>query len=366
MSALRQPRKRLGWIAFGLGMIALRVVMDWAPGFAEDMYGRGVFPLIRLIQDYSLGLLPFPAVYLLLFLLVWWLRRRWLRRQRDIASPLQRLGGAVISALAVVFAIIGLFLVLWGFNYARIPLRHQLELPLDPMDGPALVAELERTALELNRLVRRAPVTPGGELENRVRSALAGTLDAMDWPTVGRPRIRFFHPGSLIMAFGVSGIYNFFSGEATLPAGLPRTSRAFTAAHEAAHAWGITDEGEANLAAFLACSRSGDAELAYSAHLALWGYLARPLSRIDSSGLERVATLLSPRVRNDMAIARAHWRRYRGGLMRAAAKVNDAYLRSQGIAAGVVSYESFPALLRAWRRRETELRGGAGKAARPE
>ncbi|HDP94241.1 MAG TPA: DUF3810 domain-containing protein [Candidatus Aminicenantes bacterium] len=350
MAVSRQLRRPLGWIAFGLGMIALRVVMHWVPAFAEDMYGRGIFPLIRLGLDNTLGLLPFPAVYLLIALLFFRMIRRLRFHERDFYSRLQRLGTMVLSLVAFFLAAAGLFLFLWGFNYARIPLRHQLALSLEPLEGSVLVGELEQAAAGLNLWAQRTLPGPGDDLEGRVRAAMAGTLESMDWPAVGRPRARTFYPGVLLKAFGVSGIYNPFTGAATLAAGLPPVTRPFLMAHELAHAWGITDEGEANLAAFLACTRSADAEMAYSAHLAWWQYLAGPVSRSNTDAFSRISAQLVPRVQGDLAAIRAHWRQYSGRLMRAARQVNNMYLRSQGLAAGVLSYESFPALLRSWRR----------------
>lgn len=343
-------RRSLGWIFFGLGMIALRVAMNWVPGFAEDMYGRGVFPLIRLALDNTLGLLPLPAVYVLIPLLCFWLIRRRRFRRREISSRPQRLGMRVLSMLAFLFAAAGLFLFLWGFNYARIPLRHQLALPLDPLEGKLLIGELEQAAAGLNQWAPPASFDSAQNLEGRVRAAMIETLQSMDWPAVGRPRVRVLYPGVLLKAFGVSGIYNPFTGAATIAAGLPPLSRPFLMAHELAHAWGVTDEGEANLVAFLACTRSADAEMAYSAHLAWWEYLAGPTSESNAKAFSRISAQLLPRVREDQAAIRAHWRQYSGRLMRAARQVNNMYLRSQGLAAGVLSYDSFPALLRAWRR----------------
>ncbi|MBN1197096.1 MAG: DUF3810 domain-containing protein [Candidatus Aminicenantes bacterium] len=343
-------RRSLGWISFGLGMIALRVAVNWVPGVAEDMYGRGVFPLIRLVLDNTLGLLPLPAVYVLIPLLCIWLIRRRRLRRNEISSRSQRMGMRVLSTLAFLFAAAGLFLILWGFNYARIPLRHQLALPLDPLEGKVLIGELEQAAAGLNQWVQAASFNSTENLEERVRAAMAGTLQSMDWPAVGRPRVRVLYPGALLKAFGVSGIYNPFTGAATIAAGLPPPSRPFLMAHELAHAWGVTDEGEANLVAFLACTRNADAEMAYSAYLAWWEYLAGPVSGSHAKAFSRISARLLPRVREDQAAIRAHWRQYSGRLMRAARQVNNMYLRSQGLAAGVISYDSFPALLRAWRR----------------
>lgn len=349
MSASRQSR-RLGWIVFGLGMIALRVVMVWVPGFAEELYGRGVFPLIRLGMDNSLGLLPFPAVYLLTVLLLFAIVRRLRKRNRNIHSLLRRFTGMGLGLAAFLSALAGLFLVLWGFNYARIPLRHQLALPLDPLEEKAVIHELERAAAGLNKWVEMKPASTKTGLEKRVRAAVKTTLQEMDWPAVGSPRVRTLYPGVVLKAFGVSGVYNPFTGAATLPAGLPAVSRPFLMAHELAHAWGVTDEGEANLVAFLACTRSADAALAYSAHLAWWDYLYGPALRADHDAAVALQKRLDAVVRTDQESLRMHWQRYRGRLMNAARHVNHLYLRSQGVNAGVLSYDSFPALLRAWRR----------------
>lgn len=351
MKKKRQPRRRMGWIAFGLGMIALRVAMEWAPLVAETLYGRGVFQVVRFVLDHTLGLLPFPAVYLLLILLFVWGIYKWRRRRLEERNLMQRLESGVVSVLAVGFGTVGLFLFMWGFNYARIPLRHQLELNIRSLDARDLTVELGRTAEGLNRLAGELPEEPSTDRDARVLEAVKGVLDECGWPAPGGVRVRTFRPGGWIMSFGISGIYNPFTGAATLPSGVPAVSRPFLAAHETAHAYGITDEGEANLVAFLACTRGHDPELAYSGHLALWGYLAGPVSRHDPSGYEKIVRSLSPHAVADLRSISEHWRKYRGALMRAAHQVNDAYLRSQGVRAGVRSYAGFPALLRAWRLR---------------
>jgi hypothetical protein len=363
--AVRADR-RVAWVALAAVVLMVRWILGLFPHLAETVYSRGVFVAVRTVQDYTFGLLPFPAVYLFgaaVAVAAGWGLRRALVRLRGLQSKPM---GMVLRELtwsvgAGVSAIIVLFMALWGYNYARPSVSERLGLRVDELATGELVAEARRAAREAAAARRAftdglegnwpAPL-PTGTLEERVREPLVQVLEHMGYTPPGSPRLRSFWSGSFMLRLSVTGFYLPFTGESHLCAGLLPVERPFVAAHEMAHAYGFTDEGEANFLAWLACRYSQDPWMAYSGRLR---YLMSIMGRIRRRSPEHAAGLvlgIDPAVLSDMARVREHHRRYRAGVLgRAWWRTYDLYLRSQGVAAGSRSYSQMVPLAIAWRQR---------------
>ena len=120
---------------------------------------------------------------------------------------------------------------------------------------------------------------------------------------------------------------------------MPQYNRPFSICHELAHSKGILRENEANLIAYLACSRSEDPDFRYSAALSGWIYCGNELYRRDRAAWKRLSETLAPSVRLDLEANTAFWRAYDGAAGRTAERLNHAYLKSKGIRSGAESYD---------------------------
>lgn len=109
------------------------------------------------------------------------------------------------------------------------------------------------------------------------------------------------YPG-IMRAAGLAGVYVPLTGEAIISAREPQALWAFTACHEAAHALGIADEGQANIAAYLACARAGG-EFEYSAAITALKYAISELNNLDKALADEIIKALAPGVRADAARA---------------------------------------------------------------
>src|SRR5690606_12720989 len=110
------------WFGAVLGTSALlvRMVAALFPEATEKIYSRTFFPVIRQLLDASLSKLPFPSVYLfvavvagvILFIIFQ------TKKRRGAKSKFSYLLRSILnfSGLLVFF-----FLLLWGYNYQRIP-----------------------------------------------------------------------------------------------------------------------------------------------------------------------------------------------------------------------------------------------------
>jgi hypothetical protein len=144
----------------------------------------------------------------------------------------------------------------------------------------------------------------------------------------------------------LSGIFIPFTGEPSMNRLLPDVSIPTVVAHEKAHQRGITEEGEANFVAFLACSGAEKhLYLRYTAYLFAAMHLIGSASSYAPEEAKSAWEDLGPGPRQDLKALREFWQRYQGPMTEFADRVNDAYLRSQRVEEGVESYGRVSRLL---------------------
>lgn len=352
---LRQWR----WFSLGVLALLLRELMARYPDKTDQFYSRGLFPIIRTGLDYTLGIFPFPSVFLfvafILFLIILFFRRLAKRK-----APRAKGVYVIQSILNFAGGLVFFFLLLWGFNYQRSPLATQLGLEVKPMDLTELQIELEWNYAQLISLRRQLTsdtlpietIPTYSILENQVRDVLKEQLPRIGLSYVGRPRTKQFPPAGLMRRLGVLGIYFPFVGESYLDPVLHPLEKPFTIAHEMAHSIGITDEGEANFVAWIVSSRSGDSLIAYTAALRLFLYQIRDFYRLEPDAYRIWIAAIDTGVLNDIRSIQARAAMYPPFFREISRATNDLFLKSQGVRAGVLSYQELPMLVKAWREKQ--------------
>ncbi len=361
----RPIKRRIVWIGLGASAYLLHLALGRDSSLVEAVYSCGFFPVLRWTWDYSLGLLPVPLIYVFLAgALAWdtrWLYRRFIQKSHRRHPGKGRIGLAFLSVAAVVGAIVCSFYLMWGFNYNRISLEKHLRLEVRPLALKELRAEAEwalHSASQARALISGAkasgldssyyPFNP----ESAIRRSMTDVLRSIGYPAPGRVRVRRLRPGGLLMRFSSSGFYFPFFAEGYISAELLPFERPFTLAHEMAHGFGFNDEGVANFLAFLACERAENPAVKYSGRLAYWNSVAGELVRISPKDFRDLAVEMPDGMKADLRAAADNWDRYRGKLMEIGEKINQQYLRSQGIKEGIKSYDRLAMLVFAWRNGE--------------
>jgi hypothetical protein len=344
--------------------LLVRFLFALYPNLTESLYSRGIFQGIRLCLDCTAGLLPFPLLYILIPALilfpVWKIVKGIKKRdkKKDKIPRWARLVNGLLSLAAFSGIVVFLFYFLWGFNYQRLPIENQLHIKPEPLDGKtvreeaALAFRLAAASRERIPGASEAPLDssfiPEG-IENQTRDDLKKVLQALGYPATGRVRARRVRPSGLLMSFGISGIYFPLSGEAYLPANLTAVEIPFTMAHEMAHGFGFTEEGTANFLGYLACIVSKDPLTRYSGRLAYFRYIISDLYRVSADDFRRIMKKLPQGIAADRQAIFQNWGHYTGWLMDMGQRVNDIYLKSQGIEEGVKSYNRLLVLTTAFR-----------------
>ncbi len=354
-------RSNWNWAFLGLFALGLRVLAGFFPELTDQFYSRTLFPAIRNGIDLSLGFLPFPTVYLFIGLIIsifWVSLRRFLgfkgrknRAQYLLQASANGLGGLVFF-----------FLLLWGYNYQRTPIIEQLALQPQTLNLQQLKEELELTqrlafrdreqisqdTLALTELMRFA------DLEDLVRLAMQENSEVLGLNFIGHPRTKQFSPEGFMRRMGIIGIYFPYTGESYLDPSLHPLEKPFTIAHEMAHSYGITDEGEANFIAWVICTRSEEPLLRYAANLLLLRYQLRDYYEMDPEAALGWMEALPRGIIQDLIAIREASKAYPPIWLELSRKTNDLFLKSQGVKAGVNSYQQLPMLASAWRQRMVE------------
>ena len=340
--------KRFGGILLlGIALI-LRLIFALSPDAFELVYFQGVFPIIRKIQ-YPIGsALPFSGYYLLILIAIAWLT--WRVPKSKIQRKWLSFGRRLLNFCSVLIA---LFLILWGYNYVGPSLSERMSLAEtnDQYDVAKLYLYVMNEAAEKReRIELPMDTTSVEDLEDEIdiqqlNTAVKGVLSELSYPTDTDVALRQVKPSGALRRVGIRGIYNPFTGEANVESDAGHLTGTFTAAHEMAHAYGITSEGEANLVAYMALIHSGNPIWEYSAAYSLWRYTA---GEVNQKLEEADRAILAKAIPIELQIDRlAIWRRKNNAppyFPELSEAVNDSYLKIQGVEGGTDDYNSFVAL----------------------
>jgi len=353
------------WILLGVAAFVLHLCLGRDSALVEKVYSRGLFVGLRWAWDFTLGLSPVPLLYIFLaaaaILLIIKAARRIFRPRRGPAPPLRtRVGRAALGAAGWAGGLVFFFYLLWGFNYDRIGVEKQLGLETPSLTASDFAAEAEwasKMATEARAAIQGSPSSPlaagalPADLESHLRAEMSRALSRLGYPAPGRVRVRPFVPGSWMMRFSGTGIYMPFFGEGYAAANLLPYEKPFTLAHEMAHGFGFTDEGEASFLAFLACQESPLPAVRYSGYASYWSYAGGELARAAPSEFKALWAALPEGMKADFRESQKNWARFQGRLADVSRKVYDRYLKTQRISEGARNYSRVIDLVAAWKKK---------------
>lgn len=328
---------RLGLWGF-LSVIILKLLFSFFPGLYDAIYLKGLFQIVRVFHDFSLGLLPIPSLYLvvpgMLLIFFWGSFGSW----KNI----------LVSFAGFILWTINLFYILWAFNYHQPRLRDVLELSTNRIDSSYISTAFEAQTAKLSFMVYT--LEDDWDLdcyEKQIRESQEFLLSSWAIPTLGRVRVRRILAGSLLH-FRTKGIYIPHAFEGHVDAGLYHVQHPFTMAHEMAHGYGITGESDCNFIAYLSCLAIDDPNINFSAELAYWRYLASYYARLHREDWKNVYACLDPQLRYHLEKIREYINRYKDWMPRYRDKIYDRYLKSHGISSGIASYDEMIVLIKAY------------------
>jgi len=344
------------WTLLGLISLLVRHFAIKYPEKTEAIYSRSFFPGIRNVIDLSLSLLPFATVYVFIASLIFFIGFYFYRLNQTQGWK-YKIGYSIRSLFNYLGAIVFFFLILWGYNYQRIPIFQQVGLKPIPLNEEQLIKETELTRNILSQLrynieedtIAIEKTIEYHDLERLVRANMRENLYLLGLNFTGNPRTKQFYPAGFMRKMGILGIYFPFTGESYIDPTLHHLEKPFTIAHEMAHSYGVTDEGEANFIAWVICSNSDDPLLQYSGQLRLLKYQMNDMYRMSKDLFKDFYKTLPPGIRNDLISIQKENEKIKPLNLEISRKSNDLFLKTQGVKAGINSYQQLPMLAFAWR-----------------
>ena len=331
-----------------VGLALAAGVAPTPPGLTERWFSTGLYPRLQhVVTPFSNGV-PFAlfdvliggGVVAITALLVRTGRRAW--RTRRLA-PVLALCGHLVTAAAVVYLV---FLLLWGFNYRRVPMAARLAVdPAAPTAERVVELGLEAAA-RLNELydeAHRAGWRAAAWTTPALQQAFVTVQrELSDAPPAAPGRLKQTAIGPYLRWASIDGMINPFGLEVLANPDLLPFERPFITAHEWAHLAGFADEAEASFVGWLTCIRAG-VEAQYSGWLALYWQVNGEVSGGERA---RLAEALDAGPRRDLEAIVARVRRGEWPwLQNAGWRMYDQYLKANRVDEGVRSYGAVVTLI---------------------
>jgi hypothetical protein len=330
---------RAGLVAFAL----IVAIVPLPARLVEAWYSQRLYPAIQgtltpISNTTALSILDAAVVVLLALLLVVFIRRV---RASGFGRAIVR---SLIGLVTLSAAIYLLFLVLWGFNYRRLPLEAKLEFDRGRVTQDAVrrLASHSVRMLNAGHARARAAIESGDAAGPSLEEAFASAQRTLGPAPLAIPGIP--KRSALQLYFRVAAIDGmtdpFFLEIVVNPDALP-FERPFITLHEWAHLAGYAHEGEANFVAWLACTQGNDLAR-YSGWLAIYEHAAAALPRAERAGLRAT---LDPGVLQDLQASAARYARSTPAVRDAARDVYDRYLRANRVEEGIAAYSAVTRLI---------------------
>lgn len=263
------------------------------------------------------------------------------------------------------------FYLAWGLNYFRLPFYARTGVPEVAYSAGEFRDFLSDYAGGLNGSFAQAADSArsdtaffqylpygvsGGTDTEQVKREVVGAYGAI------APLFRLVSPSAGLRAkpmlfsggmsrVGVSGYMGPFFSEFNLNRELLSVEYPFTYAHELAHRLGVASEAEANLYAYLVCTRSDAAEIRFSGFFSLLGYVAaNARCLLPEDEFAAFYKSIDPEIVARYNGRMNYWRsKYNAGAGKVQSRVYNSFLKGNNIPSGTKNYSEVVGLLISWR-----------------
>jgi hypothetical protein len=317
-----------------------------------------MFPIIRYVLDLVWCLLPFASIYILIPLLIFAFINNFIRHKVQLRFQNIKKITTRFLLLFVKYSCLTIcvFYCFWGFHYLAPNPALKMNLTIKSISKAALLEELLLTkdsliqtynskinsnTLNINKLKQETFTFCKKNLNPNLQYHINQSVLVS---------VRQIYPKGWLSGFGASGIYNPFTGECNLDAGLHPIQKPYTIAHELTHACGITDEGFCNFVAYLVCTGSKNIDSRYSGFLMYWRTVGAEYKAIDPEAYKFLRASLPPKIIADLDNINATMLAMPNFISNHT-QIYDAFLKSQGQQEGVESYNKVIGLVRAYRKK---------------
>lgn len=335
------------------------------PNTVETLYSTGFYKPIGLILSKITGIVPTSAAELILIAVaafaIWRIIVLIIHIFKNSRERKYFFINFFINILVTFSIIYFCFILLWGFNYYRLPFSTISKLEVRPSSASELT-ELCESLIERANLLRQSV----GEDSKGVMQLSSGYRDVFSKAYKGYKNASRLYPQldgnygppkgvilSRLMSYtGITGVYFPFTGEANVNVAIPDSDIPVTACHEMAHQRGFAREDEANYIAYITCKMNPEIDFQYSGTLLALIDSTNALYGQDEAAFKELRSKYSEGLIRDLKALNDYWKQFEGPVNEVSNKINDTYLKANNQSDGVQSYGRMVDLLLAEYRKE--------------
>ena len=261
------------------------------------------------------------------------------------------------------------FNILWGLNYSRLGIAHQLKLQQDEYCKEDVVALTNQLITKVNdcRKQIKDTILPQPSMKQIFEGAINNykiVSDNFYFLSYQTASVKSSLYSPLGNYFGFTGYYNPFTGEAQVRNDVPRVLIPYIVSHEMAHQLGYASESEANFVGYLSASASTDVYFRYSVYLDMLDYAQGEEIKLflidrDIKGLmntlKQNKTNLDSLVRKDRKEIRDFFYKRKNKISPVVSNMYDQYLKMNKQLAGINSYNEVIGWLLAYQKKYEKL-----------
>lgn len=332
-------------------------ILPLFPKFTEFFITRGLFRVVAFPVEWVMSVFPFSITELVVVLsapaittlfIIWVIR---IIRKENKLSVFEK--GCRFVAWCVSLAIL-IFMVMDGANFSRIPTGELLELPNRRYTAEELYILTADLAEKASEARENLPESSEGTAKLTVKKyeLLLKADDCYrelkkEYPFLKTAtfRVKSVALSHLWSYTGTTGVYCPWLGEASINTDIPVYDLGHTATHEVAHTMGFAKENECNFLGWLACSVSGQPDYIYSGHLQAYIYCSNALYKADKELWRKATQKCSEGVIADLRNSSEYWKQFEGEVQESSQKVNDTFIKVNGVESGVLSYNEMVELM---------------------
>lgn len=350
----------LGLVFFLPIQIILVRVMAAYPQFVENVYSRGIFPLISKLERILFGWIPFSVgdifYVVLIFVVLRWI---YLRFKTKFKNPKKW----ILNGLATLSLVYFCFHFFWGMNYYRQPLHITLEIG-NTYNNENLIDLTQRLIHKSNEYQEQLTETKDSAVvfnlskKEFYRLSVSGYQDmAEEFPQLDYkfPSLKSSIFSLPLTYMGFSGYINPFTNEAQINYMVPAFRLAHITTHEMGHQLGFAKENEANFMACLATMHHSNPYFRYAGFTFAMQSCMNELRRRNPELAAELRKEINPGVIKNMEEAADFWRKYQNPVEPVFKIFYGNYLKVNNQPQGMGSYNYVVALLVNYYGKQNEL-----------